>query len=163
MCTAQAGSFMQGIAADRASKANARILKRNADMALVRAGLVRNRGRMEEIHSRNRTKQTLGTARASIAANGFAVDSGSALDAVSDIAKFGELDAMTIRYNAEVDAQSFEKQAGQYRMMAGLERQKGRFSLLAGTTSMVGSLLEENQAPTLLNGQTVHPSWYRRG
>ncbi|MES9950063.1 MAG: hypothetical protein ABW118_13990 [Candidatus Thiodiazotropha sp.] len=168
MCTAQAGTFMQMVAADRSSKANARIMRQNAKMAAFRAEMVRNRGRMEEIHSRNRTKKTLGTARTAIASNGFAVDSGSALDRVGDIASAGELDALTIRYNTEMDARALETQAGQYQMMAGLERQKGKFSMLAGATSIATQTIEDYEesqkaSDVLLSGRTVHERWYRPG
>lgn len=156
MCTAQAGGFMQMVAADRSSKANARIMKKNAQMAAFQANMVRNRGRMEEQRQRISTKRALGTARASIAANGFDVGSGSALDVVGDIAGFGELDALTIRYNTEMDARALELKSDQYQMMAVHERQKGKFSLLAGFTSMAGNTL-------LTSATEVHPRWYKYG
>lgn len=169
MCVAQAGGFMQMVAADRSSKANARIMRKNAQMAALQANLVRNRGRMEEQRQRISTKRTLGTARASVAANGFDVGSGSALDVIGDIAKYGELDAMTIKYNSEMDARALETRAGQFEMMADLERQKGKFGLLAGFTSMVGETIEQYEesqkaSETLLgSANTVHSRWYNLG
>ncbi|MCU7931434.1 MAG: hypothetical protein KZQ90_11585 [Candidatus Thiodiazotropha sp. (ex Codakia rugifera)] len=161
MCIPQFGTFMQAIAQNESGKANARIMRNNAAMAMVRANAVRARGRAEEQYSRYHTKRTIGGAKTAIASNGFAVDSGSALDRVSDIAAFGELDALTIRYNTELDAQGLETQASQYRAMASYERQKGKFNMLSSFTSMVGGAITESSNKPILSGQSVHSRWYK--
>ncbi|MCM8857125.1 MAG: hypothetical protein LC541_04530 [Candidatus Thiodiazotropha sp.] len=155
------GQLLQMVAQNESSKANARIMRNNAAAAMIRANAVRFRGRAEERYSRYRTKQTIGTTKAAIASNGFAIDSGSSLDRIGDIAAFGELDALTIRYNTELDAQGLEMQASQCKAMASYERQKGKFAMLSGMTSIFGSAMSESSNNSILNGQTVHSRWYQ--
>ena len=59
------------------------------------------RGKVEEDVHRIKVSQLKGRQRAVIAAQGREVDSGSALDILGDTAELGELDALTIRSNAE--------------------------------------------------------------
>lgn len=81
---------------------------RNAEMQATQAETV---GRIEENKFRQQAETFKGEQRASFGASGAVVDEGSALDTLLDTAEFAELDALTIRRNAEIDAWNFREQA----------------------------------------------------
>ncbi|PUB87078.1 MAG: hypothetical protein DBP02_02200 [gamma proteobacterium symbiont of Ctena orbiculata] len=146
IATSVGGTLLQAYAQNRSGRMNAAIQRSNAQSYEDQVTQARAAGRSEEQRQRISTKRALGTARASIAANGFDVGSGSALDRVGDIAKFGELDALTIRYNTELQARGHQADADQARLLADLEEDTGNL----------------NAAATLLSGATsVHDRWYK--
>jgi hypothetical protein len=93
--------YQSAVASNNAIIANqqAQIQERSAQDAL-------DRGRIEEQQHRLKVSQMMGSQRAATAANGILVDSGSASDILGDTAAMGEMDALTIRSNAEREAYS---------------------------------------------------------
>ncbi len=91
-----------------AQKASARYeaaaASRNAELAGLEAADALRRGADAEARHRLQVAQLDGRQRNALAANGIALDSGSALDVLGDTAALGELDALTIRLNAEREA-----------------------------------------------------------
>lgn len=95
------GDYQSAVAANNAAIAaqNAAVQERAAQDALAR-------GRIDEQQHRLKVSQMKGAQRSALAASGVQVDSGSALDVLADTAMFGEMDALTIRSNAEREAYS---------------------------------------------------------
>lgn len=97
------------------------------------------RGRREEQAARERARRILGMQRAAFGASGGVVDVGSALDVLEDTAYFGELDALTIRANAEREAWYHRSNRAQAMAAASDYRMQGYIgaasSLLAGAGS----------------------------
>ena len=72
------------------------------------------RGEKEEKQHRLKIEQLKGRQKTVFAASGVETDSGSALDILSDTAEIGELEALTIRNNAEREAYGHRVQANNF-------------------------------------------------
>lgn len=108
-----------GKAAGKIGEFNAGVAGAQADDALVR-------GRRDERDFRAQTKATIGSQRASLAAQGVEIDEGSALAIQEDTARQGELDAITIRNNAAREAWGFRVGAVDAGNRARIDRAEGR-------------------------------------
>jgi len=120
--------------------------KRNAQTEQAKADEAIRIGAIDEERQRTQTKQIMGEQRAGMASTGLEVDSGSFGDILADTAKFGELDAQTIRANALKDAWGFKGEATN--------------SLLQG--SMAGRAGSMNAAGTLLSSASQAFGMYSR-
>lgn len=142
----------RGAEAQKASaKYEADAARRNAGLADLEAAGALRRGADAEARHRLQVAQLAGQQRNAFAANGIALDSGSALDVLGDTAALGELDALTIRLNAEREAWGLRAGA------AGIGGQAGLASAEAsGTTPWIPG------ASTLLSSASTFAShWYR--
>lgn len=101
---AVAGSVQEGQAASAQAKYQAQVARNNQILAEQKAKDAEARGKIAEQRQRMLTAQEIGKARASAAARGVIVDSGSSLVHQEDLAQAGEFDALTIRYNARREA-----------------------------------------------------------
>ncbi|MCG7932114.1 MAG: hypothetical protein N0E44_18950 [Candidatus Thiodiazotropha lotti] len=140
MASTMTGSITNAYAKMSAAKANAELMRMDAGSFREAAKSTRAASRFEEDRSRRNTAKVQGAAKAAIAANGFATDSGSAVDAAADIAQMGELDALVIRHNYESQAIELENQARSSEIMAEYTRRQGKidtFMTLADGASMV--------------------------
>ena len=143
--TAIAG--IQAVVGAASSIANASyqsaVARNNATIAERRAADARVTGSISASRRREQTAGQIGTQRATLAANGVLVDQGSALDLTVDTAGFGELDALTIRSNAERRASGFEEQAVQFEAEGRNARRQGAFnafgSVLSGASTVAGN------------------------
>jgi len=61
-----------------------------------------------------------------LAANGVDISYGTSLDLIEDTAMLGELDALTIQYNAEKNARNYDVQAQNFASDAILQRYAGQ-------------------------------------
>ena len=116
----------------------ARVAENNAITANRLAEDSIQRGRIEEQRNRQQTRQLQGRQTAALAASGVDVQSGSALDVISDTAALGEIDALTIRDNASREAWQRRVQAQEFTQQGAL------FSAEAASTSSlapVGTIL----------------------
>ena len=108
---------------------NVKIANQKAEDALVR-------GELDERKHRVQIAAMMGEQRGGAAARGVLVDEGSALDQVADTAAIGELEALTIRSNAEREALGFRQQAAAF----------------AGEEAFLGSSAKSLQSTSLLAG-----------
>lgn len=132
------GQHQQGKYQEDVAKNNAIVNQRMAQNAL-------DRGRREEDAHRMKVAQFKSRQRAEFAAGGVDMQSGSALDILEDTAMMGELDALTIRSNAENEAYA-------YRAGAGNQIAQGRLSRMAGDYGAASTLLS--------TGGKVAGKWY---
>lgn len=117
------------------------ILDQNAGVADQQAADAIARGAETEARSRAATRSLTGSQRASIAAQGIDASSGSAADVIVNDQTLGELDAMTIRHNAQREAWGFKVEATNDRAQANLARMGGRNRSATLRNASVGTLL----------------------
>ncbi len=129
-----------------ANEVNARISEKMAEDAIAR-------GHEREGISRQKTKKTRGSQRASLAAQGIRVDTGSALDVQLETEDIGEINAVTIRNNALREAFGHHSQAANYMTQAGLDRIRGAQEKARGISKA---------GQTLLTGGTKFIGKYQR-
>lgn len=135
-----------------AANYRSQVAKNNQIIADRKAEDARQRGAIAERQQRIKTAQRIGAARASAAARGVEVDSGSAGDITSDLKALGELDALTIRNNAEREALGFEQTGTNYAAESNLA------SLESGSAKRAGEI---GVASSLINGTgQVAGKWY---
>lgn len=130
---------VKGLSTYSAGKVNSDISAYNAK---VQAGLAKDaeaRGVETERRLRLRTRQVIGAQRAGLAAQGIDINSGTALDVQADAAYVGELDALTARNNAELEAYGFKVQEQAYKMQGALDKQGG---LLGGIGDILSGYTE---------------------
>jgi hypothetical protein len=124
------------------------------------------RGGVEESRSRMETARLIGRQRAALAASGQVVDTGSALNITADTAGLGELDAQTIRSNAEREAYNLRIQGSGFGSEATLREMSGRQALTDAKFNMAGTLLSGigSGASSFSGGKlgTVADRWYNR-
>lgn len=133
------GAYSAQSAENQANEYRAQLSERNAALAEQGALNAEARGAREEAAFRTKVKGMKSTQRVGFAASGVTVDSGSALETVADTAAMGEQDALTMRYNASLEAWGKRAEAGNYVGEARLSRMKYRSPLEAGGLSLLGS------------------------
>ncbi len=148
------GQLQAGDAAAKAANYNAAVARNNQIIAEQQAQDALKRGQIAEDEQRRKTAQIRGAQRASLAASGVALDQGAPLDILGDTAAFGELDALTIRNNADREAYGYRVQGMNFAAEAGLADARAGAARQAG---MIGA------AGTLLSGAgTVMDRWAQR-
>lgn len=118
-------SAYQGSQANKAAyAAQGQINENNAQIAQWQSEDALARGDRAASNSRMRTKQTIGTQRARLAANGVDLAKGSALEILTDTQYFGEIDANTIKDNAAKEAWALRNQAANFTSESNLLRSR---------------------------------------
>lgn len=149
-----AGMAQQGRAAEASAKYQAKVTANQARVAGFQAEDALERGQVAERQQRLQVRQLAGKQRAEMGASGAALDSGSFIDTLGDTADFGELDALTIRANAE-------KEAWGYRAAA--SGQQGQAALYSAQAGWASSARPWETGGSILTGfGTVADRWYRR-
>lgn len=128
-----AGQVKAGNAAKKAGEFNAAVSELQAKDALAR-------GKTDEARFRQGVRALIGSQRAGFAAQGVDVGVGSALDVQAEAAFLGELDALTIRNNAEREAWAHRMEAINYRMGGQAAQRASRWNA-AGTVLGTGASL----------------------
>ena len=108
----QLGAAIGGAyAAYSSAKTSKKISAFNAKVGEMQAGWAEERGVEAVYRHRLRMRGMRGAQRASFAGQNVIVDDGTALDVQEDTAKWTEVDAMTIRNNAALEAWGYRMQA----------------------------------------------------
>ena len=156
MCTPiLAGLALQGLGAiaqargqrqAAAAKANeyeyqAKIDDNNRKVALWKAQDAQDRGAKDEAALRIKVAKLKGRQKSALAASGVEIGDGSALDILGDTAALGELDALTIRSNAEREAYEQKVNASNLAANAGMKRMGAGNAIIAGRIGSMTSLL----------------------
>lgn len=135
------GQAVQAASASAAANYRSQVLRNNEIIANQRAEDARQRGKIAERQQRIKTAQRIGAARARAAGRGVLVDEGSAGDITADLATVGELDALTIRSNAEREAIGFEQTGQNYAAESNLRSLEADSAKKAGKTAVAGTLI----------------------
>lgn len=120
----------------------AQVDENNRKVAEWKAADARARGAKEEAALRVKVAALKGRQRSALAASGVEVGSGSALDILGDTAALGELDALTIRSNAEREEYEQKVVASNLSANAGLKRMGANNARIAGKMNARTSLLQ---------------------
>lgn len=136
-----AGAIQQGQAQAASARYNANVATMNAQMADRAAKDALERGKLEEQKQRQKTAQLMGAQTAAMAANGVDLSFGSPLDTLIDTATLGELDALTIRTNANREERDIRQQGANYRGQAAMQRSAAGSALTGGYLNAAGTLL----------------------
>lgn len=119
----------------------AEVYGRNADLAEEQAVDALARGRESEMALRRKARGLRSSQRAGFAAQGIDINSGSARDVQENDAALSELDALTIRNNAQREAFGFRRQAQYDREDAEMARRGGVNRANAIRKESMGTLL----------------------
>lgn len=142
-------SNQQTKAANAAANYNAEMSRRNQEVANMQAADAQQRGELEEKQFRLNLSKTKGEMRAGYGASGAVVDSGSALDNLTDTVEYGELDALTIRHNTAMEVWGLKNQAANYFGQSELFRaSRQSVGLATGSTLLTGAGQVAGQAAT---------------
>jgi hypothetical protein len=118
----------------------------NQKKATYQAADALHRGDIEEQAARTRTRLLIGEQNAAYAASGVELGSGSPASVTADTAMFGELDALTIRSNAQREAWGYISEADQFGRKKKLIAASGRND--TGATLLTGGSRALNQYST---------------
>jgi hypothetical protein len=138
---AAGGAIKQGQAAKAQAAYQSAVERNNATIAGWQAEDATKRGAIAEQRQRLATSRLAGAQRAAYGSSGVALTSGSPLDVLTDTAMLGELDALTIRSNAEREAYGFRAQQGNLMAQSGLTQMAGRDAVQASYIGAGSSLL----------------------
>ena len=135
------GAIQQGQAAKAQAAYQAQIAENNRIEANQLAEDALRRGEIAEQKKREEGKQLIARQRVQLAATGQLVDEGTALDLTTDTAGLNELDALTVRNNAEREARGFRVQGINFQGEAALLRLSGANQASAARTNAFGTLI----------------------
>lgn len=148
----------QGVAA-RGAQAEAdyqaEVFGRNADLAEEQAKDALARGRESELALRRKARGLMGSQRAAFAGQGIDINDGSARDVMQNDQALSELDALTIRNNAQRESLGFRQQAEFDRADAELARRGGR--------NRANAIRKEGIGTLLTTATSVYGSWESKG
>lgn len=136
-----AGEMQAAKAQSQALQYQAAIARNNQIIAQRRAEDARQRGELESNLQRQRSRLLTSQQRAALAGAGVTVDQDSALQLTEDTAALGELDALTIRSNAEREALGFESEASNFGAEASLQTSAASNALSSGRLKAGATLL----------------------
>jgi hypothetical protein len=133
-----------GIKAGNAAKASGeyqqKVADQNAALSDFKAEETGKLGAIQEERQRAKVRQVIGSQRASLAANGIDLSSGTALDLVGETAAFGEEDALMLRYNAMNEAWGYRTQATNFRNDGSAAASTGQNQASAAYLTTAGNL-----------------------
>lgn len=139
--TGLVGSEQSAKAQQESASYQAQVAANNEQIAQNDAGMAQGAGEQAVEQSALKTRATEGAIKASQAASNIDVNSGSALDVRSSASELGELDALTIRGNAEKQAYGYETAATGFSGQQSLAAAEASQAPVAGAISGAGSLL----------------------
>ena len=143
----------QGQAEQQRYDYQAKVNENNKQIAEWQAQDSIDRGSVKEKQHRIKVSQLKGTQRSVLAASGVVVDDGSALDILGDTAELGELDALTIRSNAEREAYDYKVAGMNEGAQAEINRISGQNAASAGRAKGMTSLLS--------GAGSIADKWYK--
>lgn len=106
-----AGAIVSAVGSVSGAYYQAAVLRNNAMIAKNNARIKIAEGQNAEVVQRLKTGTLIGAQKATFAGGNIDVASGSVADVVGNTAMLGELDALTLRYNAESEALDLKNQA----------------------------------------------------
>lgn len=136
-------------AQNKAADFNAAIATRNAENLENQGKFITAKGEEDVAQHRDKVQRIIGSQRSGFGTTGLLVDEGTASDTTQNTAKFGEMDALTIRNNAALQAWAARNQAADYTAQGGLalSTKQSPFastipSLLSGGSKLAGQVYQ---------------------
>lgn len=135
------GAMEKGKAQAAALRYQAQVAENNKTIAEQNSKWSMAAGHFQSAAIGTKTRDAFGQTKAAQAAGGVDVNSGSALDVQTAVARTGQLDALTAEGNAAKEAYGWSAQAGNFGAQAGLLRNEADDSERLGVIDAFGSLL----------------------
>lgn len=156
------GMYAQGQARQEQYEYQAAVDRNNQTAAQYQAQDALDRGRVAESAQRRKTAQIMGQQEAGLASRGMDIGYGSALSLLNETATFGELDALTVRSNAEREAYGYTQQAQNFGMSASGAKRAGQNAATSGMFGAASSILAGagKVAETWKSGNTLAKNTY---
>ena len=136
-----AGSIQQGQSQAAMAKYESQVASNNAKIAQQNAAQAGQAGENQAGQSEMKTRAQVGAIKASQAANGLDINSGSSLDVQSSAAEMGEQNAITIRSNAARTAYGYEQQAQNFQTQSELDKMQANNDEISSFTNAGSTLL----------------------
>lgn len=128
-----AGAYQQGKYQNEVARSNAQTQQAMANDAIAR-------GEIAEQNHRRQVAQVQGDQRAAMGANNVDMTSGSMSGILQDTAQMGELEALTIRSNAQREAYGHNVAATNYRAEGNMAKTAGMYNAAGTLLSTAGSV-----------------------
>ena len=144
------GAIQAGQAAKEEANARANANIYNSKVKEMQAGIARQQANAREEQQRRKGRQILGAQRAAISESGIGL-MGSALDIAEESSTRAELDALTVRYEGELESKGLLADAEQ-------ERYESKVNVMAGKNAMRGAYLSATSALLSGGAKTYHYS-----
>lgn len=136
-----ASSIAGGIAARNQAKFQAQVAKNNAEISRRNADEALIAGQREESALRSKTTRLIAQQTAEAAASGVDVNVGSPLAVREADAMEGEMDALTLRYNAARQSYGFRMEASNQEASAKMYKKAGKNAMLQGFLGAGSSII----------------------
>jgi hypothetical protein len=150
------GQIQQGKAEKRRYEYQAAVQRNNQKVAEWNAQDAIERGDILEKQHRMKMSKLQGKQRSVLAAQGIELESGSALDVLQDTAYFGEMDALTIRNNAQRDSWKYKVNAQNRAAQAGLLQTQGRDAMAAANMNATSTVLNRTGSSLMSFGAATY-------
>jgi hypothetical protein len=141
-----AGAGVSAMAQQQSAQYNSQVARNNQIIANQNASIALQQGQQQEENKRIQTGEMLGAIESGEAASGVNPNEGSALNVRTSAAGTGELDAMSIRYNTDLQARNSAYAAQMYGSQAQLDTAQGEWgamsSILGGASSVSNKWLQ---------------------
>jgi hypothetical protein len=162
-----ASTAMQVYSGNQAAKANANAAEQNAALARSQANAVEDRKARELTQINEQRKQTLGSQRAVMAANGVDSGTGSGLDALSSTYYLAQQDANNVEINAANEKWGYNQQAANYDYQASAARAAGKNnmigSIIGGAANIMSSNSGSSKTNPLASTATSNDNFFKSG
>lgn len=135
------GMEQQGKAASNAANYNAEVAANNAKIAKQNSAYAGAEGETNTASALMKARAEVGAIKASQAASGLDVNSGSAVDVRSSAAETGELNAINIRSEAARKAYGYQTEAASDTGQVGLDKSNASNSSAAGDIGAASSII----------------------
>lgn len=136
-----ASGVIGGLSAYQTGKAQQEVYNYNASVAERNAELARQQGLDEAAEQRRQTKRLIAQQNNTFGALGLTSGTGTALDLVSESAYMGELNALTAKYNRDLEAWNYDTEAISLRYQGEVAASKGKMGLITGLVKAGSTVL----------------------
>ncbi len=135
------GNVLTGIEGYKQGQFQAQVAKNNAALLDVAAGDTRAAGQTAASNLKTETGRLVASQKAAQAANGVDVNVGSAVEVRDATQALGDMDAMTLQYNAMREAYGYQAQAANERSAASAAKRTGNAALASGALKAGSTLI----------------------
>ena len=135
------GALVQGAATQNASDYQAQVAQNNAVTAGYNAGLATQSGEVQAENKSRQGAEKQASIKASTAANGVDVNSGSAVTTQEGAREVANTDTETVKHNALLQAYGYRTQQTGFQAQSQLDTQQGQDASIGSYFGAAGSLV----------------------
>lgn len=135
------GAKQSAQAEAQAAEYNAQVNQMNSQVAKKNSEISAQVGEAQMGIAGQKGRAQFGDIQASQGASGIDPNSGSAVDVRRSAASLAQMDAMTVRRNAILEAHGYDTQSASFKAQAGLDKMAAKNDIKAGNLAAFSSLL----------------------